>query len=83
MYVQQIGRAGRRGEGSLYLTMFDEEHLNKAIERAMRQFDDKERHKELVSEAKEVCRVIKVQFSGRGSDQVRKDGMHMVLTTCC
>jgi ATP-dependent DNA helicase RecQ len=29
MYVQQISRAGRRGDASLCLTMFDEGHLNK------------------------------------------------------
>jgi hypothetical protein len=62
----------RRREGSLCLTMFDEEHLNEDIKRAMRQFGDKERRKVLVSEAKEVCRLIKVQFPGRGNDQVRK-----------
>jgi superfamily II DNA helicase RecQ len=57
MYVQQIGRAGRTGAASLCLTMFDEEHLNKAIKRTCRHCDDKERRQELVADAKEVCKM--------------------------
>jgi ATP-dependent DNA helicase RecQ len=54
MYVQQIGRAGRRGEASLCVTLFDEEYLNKAMKRASRHCDDTERRKQVVSDAKEV-----------------------------
>jgi superfamily II DNA helicase RecQ len=57
MYVQQIGRAGRRGDVSLCLTMFDEGHLDKAIKRAMSQAANREERNQLVSEAKEVCKL--------------------------
>jgi ATP-dependent DNA helicase RecQ len=57
MYVQQIGRAGRTGEASLCLTMFDERHLDNAIKRALRECGNKEQLEQLVSEAKEVCRL--------------------------
>jgi superfamily II DNA helicase RecQ len=71
MYVQQIGKAGRRGDACLCLTLLDEEHLEKFIKRACHHCDDKERRKQVVSEAKEVGRLTARQFLG--NDVLRQD----------